>query len=175
MDRIKGIIKALPLVGLILAVVLILYTLNTGAIIRRINVPGVFEIEFDPSQADLKPNSTPLAAALSQPSPVEPGQFIRVYYTAINNRQYDQTWSMLSDNFKRIKNPTGKGDYIDFWESIARVDIENIEVQNQTANTAVVAAAVHYTKRNGGTDRSTYTFTLSFDPQRAGWLIEWQE
>jgi len=175
MDSIKGIIKALPLVGLILAVILILYNIYTGATIHMISVPGVFEIEFDPSQADLKPKSTPLVAALSQHSTLEPDQFIRGYYEAINNRQYDQTWSLLSDNFKQVRNPTGKQDYIDYWNTIARVEIENIDVQNQTANTAVVAAAVHYTKRAGGTDRRTYTFTLVFDPQRAGWLIDWQE
>jgi len=32
-----------------------------------------------------------------------PEQFIRTYYQAINQRQYTQTWAMLSTQFKKTR------------------------------------------------------------------------
>ena len=175
MDRFEGVKRTLAIAGFSLAVILVLYNLYTGAFIHRISIPGIFEIEFDSTQSNLKAKNTPSTAGLSQPSAVEPDQFIRDYYTAINNRQYDQTWSMLSENFKRTKNPTGKGDYIKFWDSIARVDVESVVVQNQAADSAVILTGVYYTNRDGGTSRSNYTFGLMRPQSTAGWLIDWQD
>jgi hypothetical protein len=175
MDRFESVKRTLAIAGFSLAVILVLYNLYTGAFIHKISIPGIFEIEFDSTQNDLKAKNTPSTAGLDQPSAVNPDQFIRDYYTAINNRQYDQTWSMLSDNFKRTKNPTGIGDYIKFWDSIARIEIESVVVQDQAADAAVILTAVTYTKRDGGTSRSNYTFRLMRAQSPAGWLIDWQE
>jgi hypothetical protein len=49
--------------------------------------------------------STPAPNPIQPPAPplvqfVEPSQFIRDYYAALNRREYDQTWLMLTSHFK---------------------------------------------------------------------------
>lgn len=171
-ERIKS---ALKIAGVILGICLILYNIYTGATIQRIIIPGIFEIEFGSPRANTKPDAELVAAEAQLPPVLEPGQFIQNYYTAINNRQFDQTWAMLSDRFKREKNPTGKEAYAGFWDSIARVEVGLVEVRSLTTDSAVLAATITYTKRDGGMTESRHTFGLIFDQGKVGWLMDTQD
>lgn len=110
---------------------------------------------------------------------IEPSQFIRDYYAAINRREYDQTWLMLTTHFKnqfhRNKDESYKfSRYERWWNSITRMDVSWAKVSAENANTATVRAKLRYAKKSGSVVYQTHTFDLVMDNQ-GRWLINGQK
>jgi len=112
---------------------------------------------------------------------LEPDQFIRDYYAAINRREYNQTWSMLSTNFKdqyhccNYEGNYKQKPYKRWWNSIRRVNVRWAKIRAKNANTATVKARLRYVKkRRGRVVYQTHTFELVSD-KRGSWLIDEQD
>jgi hypothetical protein len=113
----------------------------------------------------LVPTITP-----TQTIPSDPAQFIYFYFENINNRNYDLTWSLLSDQYKAAKNPSGVGQYIDFWNAYSKVDIAFLEYTYLTNTSAKVnLEAVFY--KGGTSSTSKLTFYLTSDNPQGSWLF----
>ncbi|MBI4671919.1 MAG: SUMF1/EgtB/PvdO family nonheme iron enzyme [Chloroflexi bacterium] len=104
-------------------------------------------------------------------SPASPEKFIRDYFDAINNREYDRTWNMLSDKYKRERNPSGFGDYRRFWGTFSSVSVIDTQVTNQSPSSATVATSLSLSFKDGTTRTYEIIYNLIFDLTSGIWLI----
>ena len=101
-------------------------------------------------------------------------QFIRYYYQNINLRNYWLTWSLLSDSFKLAVNGPAEGGYqgyVDFWNSVQRVDISSVSITGQSSGTANVLVGMTYNYWNGVVSSVNQPFSLIFDAGRNTWMF----
>lgn len=96
-----------------------------------------------------------------------PDRFIRDYYSAINDQLYEQTWEMLSDEFK-VRHSFDE--YVDWWDAVEKVDVLDVEIVEQSYDTAVINVLLHYLHKDGSKVESPNTFKLISDG-KGSWLI----
>lgn len=106
-----------------------------------------------------------------------PADAVKNYYEAINNRQFDSSWGMLSPHFKDLfnRNPNGSYDfpgYENFWNSVASVELVGQNILSQTSSTATVIANLRYRMRDGRIiNDEKPRITLIWDAASARWLF----
>ncbi|MFC2053022.1 hypothetical protein ACFLV7_01815 [Chloroflexota bacterium] len=126
-----------------------------------------------PSNTAVPPTTT-----ITPQAGLSPEEFIRSYYSLINQRQYQTTFAMLSDSFKdrlHCCNPDGSykfGSYEEWWDSVSEVTIFSVDTQGWDNMTAKVVIRISYFMNDGRIVDSTHTFDLIADPLRKSWLIE---
>ncbi len=104
-----------------------------------------------------------------------PADTVADYYRAITARSYDRTWATLSDDFKQKFNCCAPNynfnGYLDWWNSVSRVDVGAVRVISQSGNRAVVYADLTYVMNDGGSfrDNAPY-FELVFRDGR--WFFD---
>jgi serine/threonine-protein kinase len=118
------------------------------------------------------PSFTPTLLPSPTTPALAPDDFVRAYYQAINDRNYDQSWSMLSESFKERVNPTGFGPYTDWWDTVARVDVLTAKIQSQNDQTASVTARLRYTYKDGRVAEDSAVYELVAAPTEFSWWIE---
>jgi len=124
------------------------------------------------------PSNTAVLPTTTTPSGLSPEEFIRSYYSLINQRQYQTTFAMLSDSFKDKKhccNPDGSyefGPYEEWWDSVSEVTIISVDTQGWDNTSAKVVVRISYYMNDGRIVDSTHTFDLHADPLSKSWLIE---
>jgi hypothetical protein len=106
--------------------------------------------------------TTPAPPVVTIPS--DPVDFIYFYYENINDRNYDLTWSMLSGEFKSVFNPGGKDPYVDFWNTVNRVEIYSAEQTKISDNAAVVIISSNIR-------RDQLNYYLLRDNAQSNWLF----
>ena len=123
------------------------------------------------------PTGTPLVPAstivVTPSNSVE--QFVRTYFQEINNRNYETTWSLLSDAFKATSNSPQHGGYqgyVDFWNTVDRVEILEIKILEQSSQSAEVFVVANYHYKNGVTTTGEQTFSFIYDFTRNTWLFD---
>jgi hypothetical protein len=123
------------------------------------------------------PTGTPLVPTntiiLTPSNSVE--QFIRTYFQAINSRNYENTWSLLSDAFKASANSPENGGYqgyVDFWNSVDRVEVLEIRVLEQSNQSAKAFVVANYHYKNGVTTTGEQNFYFVYDSSRNTWLFD---
>jgi len=124
------------------------------------NTPTPTHTPLPPEIIPDSPTFTPTPAI-----PTDPAVFISYYFENINNRNYDLTWSLLSDQFKAKFNPGGQGPYMDTWNKVSEVVIystENIKVSNTSA---IVIA-------NSNIKSEPLNYYLVWESSRNTWLFE---
>jgi len=127
-----------------------------------------------PSQTARPPTSIPTEITGQE----SPDDFIRRYYSLINERAYDTTFGMLSSTFKdrfHCCNPDGSYQiepYINWWDTIDRVSVLLVDTNRWSSDTAQVTVQIRYDKANGSTTTSTHTFDLVPDSSGDSWLID---
>lgn len=102
-------------------------------------------------------------------------QFIRTYYQAINSRNYELTWSLLSDDFRANSNSLENGGYqgyVDFWNTVDRVEILETRILEQSDQSAKVFVVANYHYKNGATTTSEQEFSFIYDFTRNTWLFD---
>jgi len=120
----------------------------------------------------------PPTTTIAPQSGLSPEEFIRSYYSLINQRQYQPTFAMLSDSFKDRKhccNPDGSykfGPYEEWWDSVSEVTIISVDTQGWDNKSAKVVIRIRYYMNDGRIVDSTHTFDLKADSLRKSWLIE---
>jgi general secretion pathway protein A len=109
-----------------------------------------------------------------------PEQFIRTYYQAINQRQYTQTWAMLSTHFKKTRlccDPEGNyqfNRYTAWWNTMEKVEVLGAKTLERDTPPVLVLSTVRYYKKNGSVIDETHRFSLIADRANQSWLIEEQ-
>ncbi|WP_428850613.1 hypothetical protein [Nostoc sp. ChiQUE02] len=83
------------------------------------------------------------SSALSNPAPTK---FVEAYYLAINERQYSEAWNCLSNEFQSNKSSLSSGfiSYVDWWETVEKVSTNNIILEKQVGNSAIVRISLQY-------------------------------
>ena len=102
-------------------------------------------------------------------------QFIRTYFQEINSRNYENTWSLLSDAFKASRNSPQNGGYqgyVDFWNTVDRVEILEIKILQQSRQSAEVYVVANYYYKNGVTTTGQQKFYFTYDFTRNTWLFD---
>jgi hypothetical protein len=127
------------------------------------------------------PTASPYPTAVVQLPPAVPGysqlypdQFIYYYFYNINQRNYEITWTLLTDSFKYANNSSGLGGflgYANFWDSVQRVDIFGVTVTSQSGNYAVVSVNMRYTYKNGSVISNLQTYNLVYNAGKSSWMF----
>jgi hypothetical protein len=101
--------------------------------------------------------------------PSDAVDFIYFYFDNINNRNYDLTWSLLSDSYKAKVNKTGKGPYIDFWNNIINTkglvtisNIDQVTISEGTTSIVKISSNIQSTPLN---------YYLVWDSSQNTWLF----
>ncbi|MDB9445481.1 hypothetical protein [Anabaena sp. CS-542/02] len=115
-------------------------------------------------------NSALVSQSVSSPSRPPADDFVRNHYTALNNRQYDQTWTRLSPQFKGISGDFSN--YQEWWDSVAEIRIGNVELISQNSDRAVVDAQLWYEMKNGRVAEDKKTrISLMWSDEANSWLF----
>ncbi|HEY5729801.1 MAG TPA: toll/interleukin-1 receptor domain-containing protein [Anaerolineales bacterium] len=107
-------------------------------------------------------STTPAPPPVTIPS--HPVDFIYFYYENINNRNYDLTWSLLSDEFTAKFNPDGIGPYMDTWNKVNRVDIYSADYTDISGDSAIVII-------NSSITSNPLNYYLVWDSAKNSWLF----
>jgi hypothetical protein len=121
------------------------------------------------------PTPTPSFTRTPAGTAQTPDQFIYFYFNQINARNYELTWSLLTERFKANMNSNpvlAYQGYVDFWNSVSQATVVGVQYQCQDPLCFVdVTLQLAYT--NGKRDTSTYPYTLSFDTYRDTWMFDY--
>jgi len=141
------------------------YLSKSGRYIVQVSSPqGVRNFELKMSLDSLQSSaypSTPSSIVSVQTNSLitahpDPVSFVRNYYISLNNRQYSQTWSYLSPQFKRIS-----GSYSEhqrWWNSVREIKIGDIKQVYQSDDSAKVEAELWYVLNNGRSFKDTKNY-----------------
>ena len=125
---------------------------------------------FTPAEPE-PPDSTPEPTdpVATQPTPEA---FILDYYAQINNRNYSQAWDLLDTRFQ--SNQSGNyNTYTDWWNSVRRVTVNNINVVASTPFSAIVDTSLTYImEADGRVSNETLRMSLIWDEETGTWAIE---
>jgi hypothetical protein len=110
---------------------------------------------FD-AAASAPPTAIPPVIPTSIPTAIPvlsyPADFIYYYFNNINLRNYTLTWSLLSPSFIANNNPPAEGGYtgyVNYWNSVSRVDVTYITVNSNSGGYAEVAVGLVYNYGTG--------------------------
>jgi hypothetical protein len=122
-------------------------------------------------------NATATQAAVPTATPTldlsKPDQFVRFYYTEVNNRHYDTTYPLLTDHFRYATGTYTRDLYNAWWDRVKSVVIGDVHTQSQSSTLASVYAALTYHMQDG-TDLvdPDVNILLVRDAKNTTWLIE---
>ena len=105
----------------------------------------------------------------------DPAQFLKRYYGLINDRQYNQAWSLLSEDFKSRNhgnNTGGYSAYVDWWNTVSKVTVSSAEIKYQGVESAKVIILLHYEMKNNSSYEDKVYFQLIYDKSSDSWLID---
>jgi len=77
--------------------------------VPKVVIPPIVTTEPPPEPVSTTP-APPIGTI-----PSDPVDFIYFYFEKINERDYDLTWSLLSENYQNVESPGGKSSYENFW------------------------------------------------------------
>ena len=97
-----------------------------------------------------------------------PDQFIQRYYSNVNNRQYEDSFSLLSENFT----PRNFDGYVKFWDTIIRVDVLSMDIQDNRDGYAKIFAKLLYYRQDSTCIVSDVYFTVLHGGSDGSWQIE---
>ena len=107
-----------------------------------------------------------------------PEEAVHTYFNLVSEQRYDLTWPMLTDVFKQKFNcchPNyNYAGYVEWWDSVDRVDPGNVHVVSQSGDRAVVYAELNYSMNNGGRSAgdSTPYIELVYDTAAGSWRLD---
>jgi hypothetical protein len=116
------------------------------------------------------PISTPNQISIANP----PNTFIANYYTNINRRNYQLSWNDLTRHFQTKETSLEKGwvEYVKWWQSVARVDVDNTKIVSQSQDRAVVDVKLRYLMQSGRYTSGYLRFFLVNNSEGNNWLID---
>ena len=171
-------------VGVLLCMVIFAFsTQKTNAtsptpIIPTLNLITSAPVTVTPISITVTPTATKRPPVV-KPKPAsrpDPAQFIKDYYAAVNNRNYEYAFSRLSDYFiqgrARIQGRAYQvGDYEAFWNTVKYLDILSATTKSASSSSAEIRTRQRYNMYNGQVADHTVDFYLIADPHSNSWLI----
>jgi hypothetical protein len=112
-----------------------------------------------------QPSETIPTTPAPQSIPSQPVDFVYFYYENINNRNYDLTWSLLSDQFRAKFNLDGKESYMDTWNKVSSVTIYSADYTKISDTSAIVIV-------NTNIQSKPLNYYLIWDGSRNTWLFD---
>lgn len=133
-------------------------------------------VHTDPLNADTDgdgiPDGTDPAPTVAI-DPLQPDQAVILYYTRINNREYDKTWPVLTEKFRYNTGTYTFELYKAWWDKVKQVVIGDVHIVIQEDNFACVFADLIYEMNDGTStqDNSPY-INLLRESTSSEWLID---
>jgi len=126
------------------------------------------------------PGSNTKAPPLGSPSGTQtvvqgPAEFARWYFTRVwNERDYQNLWeNSLTTSFKANVGSGLFEDYVGWWESVERVDINAVDVLANNGTDAWVRVDLTFRMKDGRVvQNQIYEYDLLFDPGRGTWMFD---
>ncbi|MGF1673613.1 MAG: protein kinase [Rivularia sp. (in: cyanobacteria)] len=101
-----------------------------------------------------------------------PSQAIINYYTTINNRNYENSWNQLSAKFQQNKSNNSYSEYVDWWNKVERVAVEQTNILSTTSNTATVEVEMKYYLKSGRVVSDAQRFKLVWNTTQQKWNFD---
>ena len=117
-----------------------------------------------PQNTLVSSTSTPTNFA---PSELSPEAFITNYFDTVNSRNYEASYSMLSDG---IHAALTYNDYTSFWDTVDKVEILSITIKSQSSSEVIVYVETHYFYKSGTITTGHTTYRLIKDG--ASWILD---
>ena len=137
---------------------------------------GTPEYSISKSQNENSPLFQPSFTPWAKEKFTNPEQFVVDYFSAINSRDYNRSWAMLSKNFQQNCCNIGGNDpfsvYEKYWENIKKVEVESAYIQEWDKNPARLIVSLRYYFMEGNTIESINNFWIISDPGKATLLID---
>lgn len=131
-------------------------------------------IAFDPNRPTSTPSPTlpPTITPIPSQGPdiIFPEESIFNYYSALNDSEYLEAWSLLSDDFKTRKLSNDFTAYEGFWTSTGPVSI--IELHQESPPTQFSAEFLVRLYWDFDLRTRAYRYSLIFDPISQLWKID---
>jgi hypothetical protein len=111
----------------------------------------------------------------TQAAAQDPAEFMRWYFTRVwTERDYQNLW----DNYltASFKTNVGSGlfeDYVWWWNTVERVDINSVDVlQNNGTNASVRVHLTFHMKDGRLVENQIYDYDLLYDASRGTWMFD---
>jgi hypothetical protein len=115
-------------------------------------------------------SSTPMGV-----NSADPADAVRTYFQWVDDNRYDLTWPMLTDHFKDVFNCCAPNynytGYVDWWNSIERIEQADVHTVRQDGGSAAVYMELHYQMKAGGISTDRGYIHLIYDPV-VGWRFD---
>ncbi len=106
------------------------------------------------------------------PAAQSPSQFVYYYYSNINASNFSLTWTLMTERFKSINNPSGYADYVNYWNTVNNVQVLSVSVLSQSGYFATVSVSAIYNLNIGIAQPTTNTFNLLYDNVMGTWMFD---
>ena len=95
-------------------------------------------------------------------------QFLRDYFSLMNNHQYEEGWARLSGQFQ---NGMSEAEYVQFWSSVNKVEVQSMRVTSISDSEVYVYVEITYFYAVGAVTIGHTTYRLVPDAYGTSWLI----
>ena len=134
-----------------------------------VSAPVVTEPTFTPT-LKIVDWVTPATPASGEIQPSSPEEFARYYFDQINQRNYDLTWSLLTDAYKAKTNPDGFAQYKKFWDGYT-VTVLSVESLKLTADITRVNLDTILSTSSKNSNQPLFYY-LNKNNHQGAWMID---
>jgi hypothetical protein len=104
-----------------------------------------------------------------------PAEFARWYFTRVwNERDYQNLWDhYLTASYKANVGSGLFEDYVGWWDSVERVDVNSVDVLANNGSDAYVRVNVTFRMKDGRVvANQAYDYDFLYDPSRGTWMFD---
>jgi hypothetical protein len=134
----------------------------------------VFTITVSPGHLNTK--APPLfPSSGTQTVNSDPGEFVRWYFTRVwNERDYQNLWdNYLTPSFKANVGSGLFDDYVWWWNTVERVDINSVSVLENNGGIAHARVNLTFHMKDGRVlENQIYDYDFLYDPVRQTWMFD---
>jgi hypothetical protein len=134
----------------------------------------VFTTTVSPSHANTKAPPL-LPPSGTQTGAQDPVEFANWYFARVwNERDYQNLWdNYLTASFKANVGSGLFDDYVWWWNTVERVDVNSVDVLENNDVVASVRVDLTFHMKDGRViQNQIYTYDLLYDPSRATWMFD---
>jgi hypothetical protein len=119
------------------------------------------------------PNPTVSTASSSSVAQNPPENVISEYYQNINNRQYQAAWDKLPESLRNSRevHPNGYQSFVDFFDKLNGIQVNNLSVSDRTDYSTIVNADLVCQSKNGNSSLLFLRFSLYRNDINQPWQI----
>lgn len=126
-------------------------------------------------QPENEPETVPVENKEQEPpnNSSDPDGFIRWYFERVTTeRDYPQTWNYLTDRFRKRNSSGDISEYIDWWNSVNRVVVDDIVYEGVVDVTQHYLVSLTFHMKNGKVVSGTYNYYLVYKGSRGYWQFD---